>query len=217
MSEPPVDPDRRPLKSRQKRVFHVLADRLARVGVSPNAISVVGMLAGIAAGGALVATSHASGLSQRLLWLAAAACVQTRLLCNLLDGMVAIGSGRQSKVGELYNELPDRVSDSFTLIGLGLAVGGNATLGYVAALLAIATAYVRAVGKAGGAGSDFSGPMAKPQRMFFTTLCAIACGASAWVQNHDAATWTLWLIVVGCALTLIRRTWQIARRLDQIA
>ena len=105
----PQQLDRRPLKSREKRVFQKLADALVRANVSPNAISIFGMIAGIASGATLYATSHTDGAAHRLLWLASAALVQLRLLCNMLDGMVAIGSGKQSKLGELYNELPDRV------------------------------------------------------------------------------------------------------------
>ncbi len=206
-------PDRRPLKSRQKKIFHVMTAWLIARGMSPNAISVVGMIAGIAAGCTLYMTAYTVDWSQRLFWLASAGLVQLRLMCNLLDGMVAIGSGKQSKVGELYNELPDRVSDSFTLIGLGYAAGGDATLGFIAALLAVATAYVRAVGKSAGTGNDFGGPMAKPQRMFFTTLIALACAISVWLQNHHAAKWTLWLIVVGSAVTIILRTQRIAKKL----
>ena len=44
-----------------------------------------------------------------MLFLVAAVCVQLRLLANLLDGMVAVGSGQASRIGELYNEVPDRV------------------------------------------------------------------------------------------------------------
>jgi len=40
-------------------------------------------------------------------------------LCNLLDGMVAIEHGKQSQLGVLYNELPDRVSDSVLFVALG--------------------------------------------------------------------------------------------------
>jgi phosphatidylglycerophosphate synthase len=39
----------------------------------------------------------------------------------MLDGMVALASCRDSKVGELYNEVPDRVSDAAVFIGVGYA------------------------------------------------------------------------------------------------
>src|SRR5258708_11125704 len=124
MGAEPYEPsERRPIGSRNWRVFQLLADSMARKGVSPNAISLAGMVCGVAAGAALATTPHADRWTW-LIWLAAALLIQMRLLANLFDGMVAIASGRASAVGELYNEVPDRVSDAAILIGAGYAVGG---------------------------------------------------------------------------------------------
>ena len=81
-----------------------------------------------------------------MLWLLAAGTVQLRLLANLMDGMVALASYEASPVGELYNEIPDRIEDVLILIGLGYAAGGAPTMGYGAAVLAVFVAYVRAMG-----------------------------------------------------------------------
>src|SRR6478672_1892595 len=67
------------------------------------------------------ATAFTDGWAYRLCSVAGAVCVQLRLLANLLDGMVAVASNRTSKLGELFNEFPDRLSDAATLIGLGYA------------------------------------------------------------------------------------------------
>ncbi len=75
------------------------------------------MIAGIAAGICLAATAYTPSLTTRAAWLLAACLIQLRLLANMFDGMVAIEQGRQSPLGELYNEIPDRVSDAFILIG----------------------------------------------------------------------------------------------------
>jgi phosphatidylglycerophosphate synthase len=105
-----------------------------------------------------------------------------RLLANMFDGMVAIESDRASPIGELFNEVPDRVSDAALLIGLGYARGGHVLLGFTAALLAVFTAYVRAMGKVAGGRQEFCGPMAKPQRMLVVTATALWCGLApaAW-------------------------------------
>jgi phosphatidylglycerophosphate synthase len=195
---------------------------MAARGVSPNAISVGGMVCGIAAGAALAATSHTGGGTERVLWLGAAALVQLRLVANLLDGMVAIGSGRATPTGELYNEVPDRVSDPAILVGLGYATGGAPGLGYIAALLALFTAYVRAIGKGAGLGSDFRGPMAKQQRMFAVTVTCVAMAAlpAAWRQGWCGAhresglpACALAIVIVGGALTAWRRLARAGARL----
>src|ERR1051325_7842766 len=136
--------DRRPIASRERKVWQRFSAALAAKRVSPNAISVLAMIAGIVAGVALYTTHLVDGWQQRILWLIGAVGIQLRLLANMLDGMVAIASQRASPLGELYNELPDRVSDISIIVGAGYAAGGSPTLGYLAACIAVITAYVRA-------------------------------------------------------------------------
>lgn len=220
----PSSGDRRPIAARNLKIFQSLASAMARAGISANAISVAGMVAGIAAGICLSQTSRHPDLA-RALWGAAACLVQLRLLANMLDGMVAIESKTASKLGELYNEVPDRVSDYAALVGLGYSAGGHAVWGYAAACFAILTAYVRAMGKAAGAASQFCGPMAKQQRMFIVTLVSIFCAAAplAWqrveIANrlYGVPELALILITFGSMLTASRRLRRIARELRSAA
>jgi phosphatidylglycerophosphate synthase len=202
--------ERRPLASRNWRLSILLAEWLARRGATPNAISLVGMGAGITAGLAFWFTCR--GVIAPLFWLLGAGLVQLRLLCNLIDGMVAIEAGKGSPVGELYNEVPDRVSDAATLIGFGYAAGGSPALGFLAAVLAVFVAYVRAAVKVVGAPQDYSGPMAKPHRMFVVTVAALLCALvpmstqKQWLgQEWSLPAIALGLIAMGCVFTAIRR------------
>ncbi|MFZ4576032.1 MAG: CDP-alcohol phosphatidyltransferase family protein [Phycisphaerales bacterium] len=215
--------DRRPIAARQLRIFRTMASSLARAGVSPNAISVAGMFAGLGAGACLAITPRIS--EDRAAWLCAAALIPLRLLANMLDGMVAEVSGRTSKVGELYNEIPDRVSDSAVLVGLGYAMSSSVPLGFAAAILAMLTAYIRAVGKAAGAPQAFGGPMAKQQRMALVVLTAIFFGLMP--QEFRMWSWqvprshtrlgipaiVLLVISLGCAVTCVRRLRFVCARL----
>jgi len=159
------------------------------------------MFACIVAGIALTVTSIAD---YRVLWIIAALGAQLRLTANMLDGMVALASGRASKVGELYNEVPDRISDAAVFIGAGFAWGGNVALGYIATILAVFTAYVRAAGKIAGAPNEFCGPMAKQHRMLVITLICSQIGLM---------TLGLAVIIIGCVITVFRRLGLIARAL----
>ncbi len=189
------------------------------MGISPNAISVAGMVAAIIAGGCLAGTSHTEGFFTRALWMAAAMLAQCRLLANLFDGMVAIERNVASPVGELYNEVPDRVSDTAIFVGMGYAVGGCPILGLIAALLSVFTAYVRAAAKVAGAPQDYCGPMAKPQRMATVTLVAVYCALTplAWQPTYHqgdtplgVAAIGLAIVIVGGSVTAIRRLWRAA-------
>jgi phosphatidylglycerophosphate synthase len=210
--------DRRPIAMRNREWAQVATAWLARRNVSPNAISFAGMCACIVAGLALAWTSVAY---YPIEWIIAVVGVQLRLTANMLDGMVALASGRASKIGELYNEVPDRISDAAVFVGAGFAWGGNVALGYIATILAIFTAYVRAAGKIAGAPSEFCGPMAKQHRMFLITLIGLYSPVTprSWqiIAFNDARiglmTLGLALIVIGCMITVVRRLGRIARAL----
>jgi phosphatidylglycerophosphate synthase len=207
--------DRRPIATRNRKWAQNATARLASRNVSPDAISIAGMCACIIGGIALALTSI---VDYRILWLIAALGAQLRLTANMLDGMVAIASRRTSKAGELYNEVPDRLSDAAVFIGAGYAWGGNVTLGYVATILAIFTAYVRAAGKIAGAPNEFCGPMAKQHRMLIITLICVYATVTprSWqtitFKDSQIGLMTLGLvvIVVGCVITVVRRLSRIA-------
>src|SRR6266404_5800331 len=95
--------DRRPIATRNRKWAQAATLWLASRNVSPNAISIAGMCACIAAGLALGLTSVEYN---RVFWLVAALGAQLRLTANMLDGIVAVVSSRASKIGELYNEVP---------------------------------------------------------------------------------------------------------------
>lgn len=204
--------DRRPIASRNASWARRAAAWMARRGVSPNQISIASIGAGSLAGAAFWAADGGQGLGGRLLLLLGAAFCQARLVCNLLDGMVAVEGGRGGADGPFWNEFPDRVADLMILGGLGLGLG-QPGLGFAAAALAVMTAYVRELGRALGAPQDFAGPMAKPHRMAVVTgAAALAAlwpfGAGAWLLQA-----ALWVIAAGCVLTVLGRSARLVRRL----
>jgi phosphatidylglycerophosphate synthase len=200
-------PDRRPIASRSTAWAKWLAARLAASAVTPNQISLASMLFAALGGGLIVVGGGAA-------WVAAAVCVQGRLLCNLLDGMVAIEGGKSSAVGALYNEFPDRVADTLLLVPLGYAAG-LPWLGWAAALLATLTAYVRVFGGALGLAQSFAGIMAKQRRMAALTLGLLAQTAEhVWWGSPYSLAITAAIIAAGSLHTCWSRTVAIARQLE---
>jgi phosphatidylglycerophosphate synthase len=131
--------------------------------------------------------------------------------------MVALETATASRLGELYNEMPDRVSDTAILIGFGYAAGGVPILGVAAALAAVLTAYIRAVGRGIGLKQDFCGPMAKQQRMAVVILVALWGAAvdpgQAALSDHiglGLVTLAELVILVGSLATAMRRLRRIA-------
>lgn len=218
-------PERRPLKSRGVGVFVRMANGLAAAGVHPNTVSVVGTAFALVGAAAILATRETTGAAERTLWFAGAACVQLRLLGNMLDGMVALAANKQGKMGELYNELPDRVADAALLAAAGYTAGAAPWLGWLAAVLALHVAYLRAIGAAAGAGQVFVGFMSKPQRMFtLTVVCLFQAFAPDGLRGARFAVGeglelgvtgaALALISLGCLVTLVARWRAIRARLE---
>src|SRR5262245_43925124 len=164
---------RRPLKTRQAAWAKALAQLLVRWNVAPNTISVASAFFALGGAAALYFSGQVAGGHRALLLILAVGGIQGRLVCNLLDGMVAIEGGRHTKSGEIYNDLPDRIADALIFIGAGYGARQNpfgVELGFIAAALAIFTAYVRMLGGASGLTQSFIGPMAKQHRMAALTV-----------------------------------------------
>jgi phosphatidylglycerophosphate synthase len=199
--------NRRPLTSRSTAWARFFTGVLIRAGVSPNAISVISVVFAAAGAVVLIQWPTAAGL------IAVAACVQLRLLCNLFDGMVAIEGNRQSPVGGLYNEVPDRIADSLFIVPLGYAIG-TPWLGWAGALAAAVTAYIRVLGGSLGLAQDFRGPMAKQHRMAVLTASCVLGAIEQWVWGSQ---WSLilaaWIIALGSAVTCGTRLIAISRQL----
>lgn len=212
MPEPAESSSRRPLRSRESPFFQGLAARLAKAGATPNGISALSMVGGAVAGLAFAATHwhwSATWVSQ-ILYVVAAIGIQFRLICNLLDGMVAVEHERRSKTGDLWNEAPDRFSDVAIIVGAGFAAGGCPTLGFVGAIFAVTTAYVRAFGASVGAGQIFTGVGAKPQRMAILTVAAMIAGVSGWTTVIFVG---LIFVCLAAAVTVVQRLILIRRHL----
>lgn len=212
--------DRRPIASRNLSWAKRFTSLMVRWRVSPNLISVMSVVFAALGAGCALGTTFVGSTAARLLWVGVALCVQLRLLANLFDGMVAVESKTASRLGELFNELPDRVSDTLLFVSLGFAAGSSPHLGYAAALLAMFGAYLRAVGASVGAGQIFDGLMAKPQRMFVVTLLALfmACAPAGWAvlgAGLGPVAIALGVISAGCVLTATTRLIAIGRKLQE--
>ena len=201
---------RRVLATRNRSWARASAAWLAARGVQPNTVSIASI--GFAATGAaaFAACAGTPAATQALLLGAAALCIQLRLLCNMLDGMLAVEGGLKTKTGDIFNELPDRVADVLILAGAGYAAGHvpyGPTLGWAAASLALLTAYIRALSGSLGLPQHFLGPMAKQHRMFVLTVASIAAAVEAQTGAPPRALLAgLVVIVLGSVLTSWRRT-----------
>src|ERR1700712_2285355 len=104
----------------------------------------------------------------------------------MLDGMVALASGKASRRGEILNELPDRLSDVLIFAGVAHSGFAHQAMGYWAGIFALFTAYVGIFGQAVGARREFAGVMSKPWRMVALHLGAWLALIFVWTGHGDA-------------------------------
>lgn len=217
MKHIPNDLDRRPIQSRNTWWAKALTSAFVKAGISPNQVSSLSVIFALIGAALYYLAGNAPNPLQIACFLGAAACIQLRLLCNMFDGMIAVEAGVQSKLGALFNEIPDRIADTLFLVLAGYACNHGSLgieLGWAAALLSIYTAYIRAFGASQGLNQDFCGPMAKPHRMFVLTLASIAAAVEAGLHWIPMAMLSgLVIIVTGTAITCLRRTWRVAKAL----
>lgn len=198
---------RRPISDGFRATAHRATAFCVRNGIHPDTISYASMVAA-----ALAAVCFWKSYSYAGLLFVAPLFCYLRLWCNMLDGMVALASGKASWRGEILNDLPDRVSDVLIFAGVAHSGWVHQFLGYWSAIAALLTAYVGMLGQAVGVQREFSGLMSKPWRM-------VALHVGAWLvltllpwkphgvifDNFTIMDGTCLLIVAGCGQTMAVR------------
>lgn len=213
--------NRRDVASRKVGIFQTAAKKLSDWGVSPNQISVMSVVfAAVGSIGLYRLPGSVNSIEALMYGLIALVGIQGRLICNLLDGLVAIEGGKKTPVGELYNEVPDRLSDSLLLIAAGFGVNQigfmfGSIIGIAAALAALSTAYVRVLGGSLGLAQSFRGPMAKQHRMALLNVGVILSVVELIFRGETGFLLisVLVTIFVGSVLTLHLRLRDIAKTL----
>jgi phosphatidylglycerophosphate synthase len=209
---------RRVLATRRAVWARALGHALGCARVRPNSVSIASVGFALISGALFCAVPSLGPGGQATALLAAAAAIQLRLLCNMLDGLLAVEEGLKTRTGDVYNDLPDRVADVLILVGAGVSIRhlpGGAALGWAAAVAALFTAYVRLLGGSLGVTQHFIGPMAKQHRMFTLTLTALLSAVEA-ISGMPPRAMPIGLgtIVAGSIATAWRRTARIMRELD---
>ncbi len=191
--------------------FRATAHFATRLCVERNVHADTISYASIVAAAIAAACFWKSGRVPWLLFFAPLFCY-LRLWFNMLDGMVALASGKASWRGEILNDLPDRVSDVLIFAGVAHSGWMNPFLGYWAAIFALLTAYVGMFGQAVGVQREFSGMMSKPWRMVALHIGAwlalgffFGTGAVLVVRKLTILDIICVIIVAGCMQTIAVR------------
>ncbi|MEO8273012.1 MAG: CDP-alcohol phosphatidyltransferase family protein [Chloroflexota bacterium] len=121
------------LRQRVRDLATPVARALGRLGLTPNALTVIGFLGTCAA--AFAAASQA--------WLVAGILVLVFGIFDLFDGTLARATGRVTKFGAFLDSTFDRAGEAIVYVGIAIGcIAGGFDLGAVLAAAAMAAAFM---------------------------------------------------------------------------
>lgn len=203
-----------------------IATALGRLGLTPNALTLIGFV------GTCIAAFAAATQS----WLLAAVLVLAFGIFDLFDGTLARATGRASRFGAFLDSTLDRTGENLVLAGVAV---GSAAAGYVVgvglAALAMAFAsvvtYARAKAEVVGLHGEV-GIAPRSERLVVLAaglaLTGLSGGLAAspagpgsstrWLATSDGS-WALFvalaLISIASAVTVVQRILHVRRQLDR--
>lgn len=151
---------------------------LVRIRITPNALTILGLVFGIL----LYMNSNA-------LW--APLILVISLICDGVDGSLAIITGKSSKWGALLDSVVDRLTEVFWILAL-YSLGVDSKILIAVLILASAQEYLRA--RAGGVGLTQVGVVTvaeRPVRASFVFIALVAFNLNLEILNQITFVWLI--------------------------
>jgi hypothetical protein len=189
---------------------HNLGRFLAQHNVTPNDISLLGVMFAATAGAAFYFSWQPDPMDRLLMLLLAAAAIQLRRLCGALHAIVSRESA-QPPPHAIFFDFPNRIADALMLVPAGYAVQKlpfGVELAWSAAFLGMFSAYLGQMST-----NESERPSRIAARNFPITLLSVACILSVFDSSIYRTGTMLWaaLVVVNAAavVAIWQRTLQI--------
>lgn len=178
------------LRQRVRGLAEPIARGLGRLGLTPNALTVIGF-----AGTAVAAVAAAAQA-----WLAAAVLVLVFGIFDLFDGTLARATGRTSRFGAFLDSTLDRAGEAVVYVGIAAGLlaagyGAGAVIAAAAMAAAFLVSYVRAkaesLGFAPGTGMIGVGLAPREVRIVILVIGLLAAGLAP-------APHPIWCVTTPC-------------------
>jgi CDP-diacylglycerol--glycerol-3-phosphate 3-phosphatidyltransferase len=187
------------------RILSPIAHLLIRLGVSADAVTLVGTL-GVAAG-ALVFFPQGLLLTGVLV-------ISAFVFSDLIDGYMARTTGRVSKFGAFWDSTLDRIGDGAIFIGLALYFAWEEpsrlylVLCLVCLLMGGVTSYARSRGETLG----FSVKVGIAERADRLVAILVMTGLSAIFDLPVLLYVALWALAIASTVTVAQRVWVVRKQ-----
>jgi archaetidylinositol phosphate synthase len=193
-----------------------LADRMItpvvagskRAGLTPNAVSVLALLAAVGAAGSFTFAGET-----RLAYLLGALLVACNGVLDLLDGALARELDRSSEAGDLLDHVLDRYADIVVVVGLAAGVDRFA-LGLAAVTGVVMTSYLGTQAQAVGLDRVYGGLLGRADRLVLVgVVTTVAAFVGTTLQGLSLVGWLLVVFAVVGHLTALQRFYHAHRAL----
>lgn len=179
------------IKPQFQNLLRPIVHRLARIGVSPNQVTIFAIGLSMVTGILLALFYH-----HTLILLLFPIVMFIRMALNAIDGMLAKEHDMKTPLGNILNELGDVISDACLFLPFALLPGFSATLIIAIVICSIISEMTGILGTVIGASRRYDGPMGKSDRAFIFGVLAIAV--------LFGFPYTLWItIILSVTLVLI--------------
>ena len=201
-------------RDRLRGVVRPIAVAFGRLGLTPNALTIIGF----------AGTCGAAVAAAAQWWLAAGVLVIAFGVFDMFDGALARATGRVSQFGAFLISTLDRTGESLVLAGVayGSASAGHPVIAGAAAVaiaFASAVTYARAKAEAVGVRADV-GIAPRPERLVILAA-GLALASVSWTASTDLARGSTWLalalglIAALSAITVVQRIITVRRQLSR--
>lgn len=186
------------LKPAFQRLLRPIVGRLASLGATPNAITLLALALSGACGAALALFPES-----RWAWAALPAVLLARMALNAIDGMLAREFGMQTRLGAYLNEIGDILSDAALYFPLALSRLFSPIAAVLFVFLGALSETIGILSQALGGGRRYEGPMGKSDRAVLVGALGLLAAAGA-----ISPVWGTWALSIACAAlswTCLRR------------
>ena len=174
------------LKPKFQALLQPLLQRLRSWGVSPNLLTLLGMVLSLAMG------IFAFYGDRTIALILMPIVLLLRMALNALDGMMARQYNLQSKMGALLNEVGDVVSDIVLYYPLYVLFAMDQIWIMCFLLLSVLNEFAGLLGQAMGGARRYEGPMGKSDRALVVGILCLLFLFEAPIYGY--LTW-IWLVV----------------------
>jgi len=183
------------LKQRAQLWFTSEATMLHNLGLSPNQVSILGIILAV-----LSAITYWQWKLNSLLLILAPLLMLASGLLDALDGALARLYGEATNFGGFFDSLLDRYADAVIICGIILGGLTDVTWGLAALMGSLLVSYARARAEAAGVKMESVGLAERAERLILLALASFL--SFVWL---DALSWGVLVLAILTNLTVIQR------------